>query len=122
MLFGGKSADLPFGCDRGGCSCPIAFVPKKEGGRVRREPEGTVLYRAVQAAWGTFVGSVEAGERSVPRFCLREVEAFLRCGVLSQGFARVPAMAAVLTTWWSFRARVVGGALRTVRWACLFGC
>ena len=76
---------MPFGCDRGGCSCPIAFVSKKEGGRARHEPEGTVLYRAVQAAWGRFVGSVEAGERSVPRFCLREVEAFLRCGVLAHG-------------------------------------
>ena len=58
---------------------------KKDGGRARREPEETILYRAVQAAWGRFVGSVEAGERSVPRFCLREVEAFLRCGVLAHG-------------------------------------
>jgi hypothetical protein len=56
---------------------------------VRREPEGTALYRAVQAAWGSFVGGVEANERSVPRFCTREVDAFLRCGVLAHGFTRV---------------------------------
>ncbi len=57
--------------------------------RVRREPEGTVLYRAVQAAWVPFVAQVETGERSVPRFCRREVAAFLRCGILAHGFARV---------------------------------
>jgi len=60
-----------------------------DGERVRREPEGTVLYRAVQAAWGSFVRGVETVERSVPRFCVREVEGFLRCGVLAHGFARV---------------------------------
>ena len=60
-----------------------------DGERVRREPEGTVLYRAVQAGWGAFVRSVEAKDGTVPRFCLREVEAFLRCGVLAHGFARV---------------------------------
>lgn len=48
-----------------------------------------MLYRAVQAAWGTFVRAVEAGERSVPPFCVREVEAFSRCGILAHGFARV---------------------------------
>src|SRR5262245_7128524 len=37
--------------------------------RVRRQPEGTVLYRMVQAEWWTFVQRVEAGERVVPRFC-----------------------------------------------------
>ena len=57
--------------------------------RVRRQPEGTVLYRAVQAAWQPFVGQVATGERLVPRFCRREVEAFLRCGILAHGFARM---------------------------------
>jgi hypothetical protein len=57
-----------------------------------------VPYRAVQAAWGRFVGSLEAGERSLPWFCLREVVAFLRCGVLAHGFARVPATAVATTT------------------------
>jgi hypothetical protein len=59
-------------------------VAAGDGERVRREPEGAVLYRAVQAVWGTFVGGVEARERSVPRFCVREVEAFLRCGALAR--------------------------------------
>ncbi|MDO8349366.1 MAG: transposase [Planctomycetota bacterium] len=57
--------------------------------RKRREPETTVLYRLVQAEWNTFVQRAEAGERVVPRFCRREVEGYLRCGVLGYGFARV---------------------------------
>ena len=48
-----------------------------------------MLYQAVQSAWRTFVGAVEAGERTVPRFCRREVEAFLKCGVLAHGLLRV---------------------------------
>ncbi|HEX5052476.1 MAG TPA: transposase zinc-binding domain-containing protein, partial [Planctomycetota bacterium] len=55
----------------------------------RREPEQTVLFRVVQAQWRTFVQQVAAGERVVPRFCLREVEGFLRCGILGYGLARV---------------------------------
>ncbi len=55
----------------------------------RRQPEGTVLYRLVVAEWGTFVQRAAAGERVVPRFCECEVVAFLRCGILLHGFARV---------------------------------
>ena len=32
---------------------------------------------------------LEAGERPLPRFCAREIDAFLRCGVLAYVFARV---------------------------------
>ena len=64
-------------------------MQSQQAQRVRRQPESTVLYQAVQAAWRTFVGAVEAGERTVPRFCRREVEAFLRCGVLAHGLLRV---------------------------------
>lgn len=48
-----------------------------------------MLYRVVLAEWNTFVQRVEAGERVVPRFCVREVESFLRCGVLAYGLLRV---------------------------------
>ena len=48
-----------------------------------------MLYRLVQSEWGTFVQRAAAGERVVPRFCEREVAAFLRCGILLHGFARV---------------------------------
>jgi len=57
--------------------------------RRRREPETTVLYRAVQCEWETSLARFDVGERNVPRFCRREVEAFLRCGILAHGFARV---------------------------------
>ncbi len=92
---------------------------------MRREPEGTVLYRAVQAAWGSFVGGVEANERSVPRFCTREVDAFMRCGVLAHGFAACTAMTAVTTTWSRFRARGGGFARHAERrawWTPRRGC
>jgi len=65
------------------------FVGTSCGVRKRREPEKTVLFRVVQAEWNTFVQRLAAGERVVPRFCLREVEQFMRCGVLGFGFARV---------------------------------
>jgi hypothetical protein len=55
----------------------------------RREPEATVLYRVVQAEWCTFEQRLESGERVVPQFCRREVEGYLRCGILGHGFARV---------------------------------
>ena len=32
----------------------------------------SVLYQAVQSAWRPFVGAVESGERTVPRFCRRD--------------------------------------------------
>ncbi|MFN3244269.1 MAG: transposase [Planctomycetota bacterium] len=55
----------------------------------RRQPEATTLNQVVRSEWATFVAGVEAGERSVPRFCLREAEGYLRCGMLQHGFARV---------------------------------
>jgi ribosomal protein S27E len=48
-----------------------------------------VLFCCVQAEWTTFVQRAKAGERVEPRFCRREVEEYLRCGILGHGFARV---------------------------------
>ena len=48
-----------------------------------------MLYRAVQGAWAKVLAGFEQRERSLPRFCVREVDAFLRCGILAHGFARV---------------------------------
>jgi hypothetical protein len=50
--------------------------------RQRREPETGVLFCCVQTEWNTFVQRAEVGERVVPRFCRREVEGFMRCGIL----------------------------------------
>ena len=61
----------------------------REASRQRRELEGTVLYRAVQSEWATSQTLLAASERYVPQFCRREVDAFLRCGILAHGFARI---------------------------------
>ena len=53
----------------------------------RHRPEETVLYSALQAHWKTFVSELEAVAEPpvLPAFVVAEVEAFLRCGILSQG-------------------------------------
>ncbi len=61
----------------------------EQTGRVRRQPEGTVLYPAVQAAWSTLASRVSSAGRSVPCFREGEFAGFLRCGILGYGFARV---------------------------------
>ena len=56
---------------------------------VRHEPEKTVLYEVVLGWLETFLAYArEAYERSLPRYVERELRDFLRCGVLSFGFAR----------------------------------
>ena len=55
----------------------------------RRRPEASALYLAVQGAWASVREGLAAAGRSLPRFCEREVDAFLRCGILAYGFARV---------------------------------
>jgi hypothetical protein len=63
--------------------------------RVRRRPEATVLYRLVQEHLQTFCARAVAaadgggGHRALPGFVLRELRAFLACGVLAHGFCRV---------------------------------
>lgn len=60
-----------------------------EASRQRRQPEDTVLYRVVLSEWATSQEHLAANGRYVPQFCRREVDAFLRCGILAHGFARV---------------------------------
>lgn len=48
-----------------------------------------MLYRVVQGAWAGVRAGLALRERPLPRFCAREVEAFLRCGIPAHGFARV---------------------------------
>ena len=55
----------------------------------RRRPEESALHRVVSSAWATVRARLEAEDRPLPRFCVREVDAFLRCGILAHGFARV---------------------------------
>jgi hypothetical protein len=58
---------------------------------VRHEPEKTVLYRAIQESFETFVklGTKTSEDGSaLPRHVFEEVYAYLRCGILAHGFTR----------------------------------
>ena len=78
----------------GGCCrwpCRQGAGPARREGRTRRDhgAEQSVLYRVVAGAWARMRERLELRERPLPRFCVREVEAYLRCGILAHGFARV---------------------------------
>jgi len=67
-------------------------VPPPEPRYHRREPEKTVLHQVVQERLEPFLAS--ARERSahghgLPAFVERELRAYLDCGILARGFARV---------------------------------
>jgi putative transposase/transposase-like zinc-binding protein len=64
-----------------------AKAPKLE--YERHAPEKSLLYKTIQKNWPSFVAQCEANEHSVPNFIKKEIEAYLRCGVLEYGFARV---------------------------------
>jgi hypothetical protein len=53
----------------------------------RRQPEQTVLYRAIATHLPTFLARTagEDGPGGWPAFVRREFEAYLRCGVLEHG-------------------------------------
>ncbi len=61
--------------------------PAHRAGYERHRPGGTVLYRTLDAHWPAFLeGAEDAG--GLPRFVLREVEEYLRCGMLEHGCVR----------------------------------
>ena len=71
---------------------PVA--PRSAPGRPtyrRRRPETTALYRIVQTHLATFLARLDADPDATrwPAFVVRELDAFLRCGILAHGFARV---------------------------------
>ena len=55
----------------------------------RRRPEETPVWRAVLAGLRTFVERCESDGTMLPRFVRRELDGYLRCGLLAYGFARV---------------------------------
>ena len=63
---------------------------KNAGGvLVRRNPEDSVLHQIVDEHLPGFLSRMEEGGYRFPRFALRELEAFARCGDLRHGFARI---------------------------------
>ena len=64
-----------------------------DAGRYRRHaPEETLLYRVVAAELDALRASLVAASpygAGLPRHVDKELEAYLRCGILAHGFARV---------------------------------
>jgi hypothetical protein len=55
----------------------------------RRAAEDTLLYKTVQKHFARFLADSEAEQKPVPAFVRKEFEAYLRCGILAYGFARI---------------------------------
>ncbi|MBL4818884.1 MAG: transposase, partial [Deltaproteobacteria bacterium] len=71
------------------CLEPELQVANSLGSYARHQPEKTLLYQTVQNHMAAFFAHCEASERSVPSFIKEEFDAFLHCGILAHGFARV---------------------------------
>ena len=54
----------------------------------RHEPEKTLLYQVVAREWDTWFAERQAdtSRTPLPAYVEREVEAFLKCGILAHGF------------------------------------
>ena len=73
-------------------SSPGAASSTLAGTYRRREPERSLLYRTVARELPTFERSVREQSpygRGLPSFIEKELHAFLDCGLLSRGFARL---------------------------------
>ena len=71
-------AALPFACPE----------PSRPDGYARRRPEQTCLHRVVKAHWPRFLEQAEA-RGGLPRFVVREFEAYLECGLLEHGLVHL---------------------------------
>jgi hypothetical protein len=63
------------------CAQPTAYH--------RHSPEETLLYKTIQQHVNTFLAQCEMMDKPVPTFIKKELEAYLRCGILAHGFARI---------------------------------
>lgn len=79
---------------------PTGALARSEPGRAatpgppyaRHRPEQTVLYKLLAEHWRSFLAEADAkdeGGAGLPRFVVDEIEAFLKCGILTHGFLRV---------------------------------
>lgn len=77
-----------------GLHCPIWVLTAQERtsqGYTRHQPEKTILYRTIQDHFQTFVASAEAKAEKLPfpLHVFQEVDAYLGCGILANGFVRL---------------------------------
>lgn len=54
-----------------------------------RRPEETVLYKVVENNFEAFLNSVTKVDKHIPKYVIEEFEAYLACGRLENGFARL---------------------------------
>ena len=55
----------------------------------RRRPEETLLYKTLLENLSTFLANLQNAGRSLPRHVIKELHAYLECGVLAYGFVRL---------------------------------
>ena len=68
---------------------PTQPVPNGSAPYIPRRPEQTLLYRTIREQLESFLAQSRDRGHPVPRFVEQELRAFLRCGVLAQGFLRL---------------------------------
>jgi hypothetical protein len=64
----------------------LCAATSRADGYARRQPELTVLHRTFTAHWPAFVEQAEQ-EGGLPKFVMREVQEYLRCGLVEFGCA-----------------------------------
>jgi hypothetical protein len=69
-------------------SAAVQTCAARADGYARREPEATLLYRLVREHWPVFLERAEE-QGGLPRFVVRDFEAYLRCGVLEHGLVHL---------------------------------
>ncbi len=72
-------------------------VPNGSAPYIPRRPEQTLLYRTIREQLESFLAHSCDRGHPVPRFVEQELRAFLRCGVLAQGFCAFTATTAAAT-------------------------
>jgi len=67
---------------------PAALPVAEHAGYRRRDPEASVLHAVMRENLEPLLARLEEEGRPLPSFVVRELRAYVRCGVLSRGFAR----------------------------------
>jgi hypothetical protein len=84
------------------------------GAYQRHRPETSALYEVVRDNLETLYGAIGDGALAVriPKHARKELEAYLDCGLLCRGFARLNARTAGRGGWWRSVARAEASARR----------
>jgi len=67
---------------------PAALPPAEHAEYRRRDPEASVLHEVMRENLEPLLARLEEADRPLPSFVVRELRAYVRCGVLARGFTR----------------------------------